>query len=237
MRRARIGDPLIAYRLRRSKRRTIGFLIDAQGLAITAPHRVSLADIERAIADKQHWIVRKLAEWRDHAVRRHELAVRWAHGGTLPLLGESVTINVDTPVARTRIERIGAALHVRLPGAPTEDVLRQAVHGWLKGFARTVFDERLREFAQHHGVSPARWALSSARTRWGSCSSAGAIRLNWRLVHLPLPIVDYVIAHELAHLAELNHSARFWQRVAVLYPDWQRARRWLRECSNGVALD
>lgn len=236
LRHARVGDTTIAYRLRRSKRRTIGFLIDAQGLAITAPHRVALADIEHAIAEKRHWITRKLVEWRNHAARRERSAVRWTHGGTLQLLGEPVMITVGDAAARTRIERDGAALHVQLAVAPTEDAVRHAVHGWLKGVARSVFTERLREFARRHEVAPARWALSSARTRWGSCSSSGAIRLNWRLVHFPLPIVDYVIAHELAHLAELNHSPRFWQRVSVLYPDWQGARRWLRECSDGAVV-
>jgi predicted metal-dependent hydrolase len=71
--------------------------------------------------------------------------------------------------------------------------------------------------------------LSSARTRWGSCGPDGAIRLNWRLVHFPQQIIDYVVAHELAHLRELNHSPRFWDTVGQLFPDFDRARQWLRQ--------
>jgi len=80
-----------------------------------------------------------------------------------------------------------------------------------------------------------RWSLSSARTRWGSCSADGSIRLNWRLVHFPLDIVDYVIAHELAHLRELNHGTRFWQIVGDLFPEYERARAWLRDFPEDAA--
>ena len=233
-RQARIGHDLVAYRLRRSARRTIGFTIDAQGLSITAPHRVALPDIDRAIADKQHWIARKLVEWRERVERHRQRAVRWADGGTLLVLNETLTLSVRAPAGRARIERDAHRLQVWLAGEPTEEALRRAVQRWLQARAREVFGQRLAAFAQAHGVAPARWSLSSARTRWGSCSAAGAIRLNWRLVHFPLAIVDYVIAHELAHLAEMNHGPRFWQRVTELYPDWQAARGWLRANAHEI---
>jgi len=103
----------------------------------------------------------------------------------------------------------------------------------LKRQARTLFAERLAVFERIHACVPARWSLTSARTRWGSCSPGGHVRLNWRLIHCPVPVIDYVIAHELAHLEELNHGPRFWARVEVLYPDWRRERKVLR----GYRLD
>lgn len=240
MRHARIGDDLVAYRLRRSRRRTIGFAIDVGGLSITAPHRVPLVEIDRAIADKQRWIARKLVEWREHARRRERAAVRWAQGGTLTLLGEPLSLAIR-PGARVHVEREGGTLHVRIAGAVDSgaadpEALRHAVHAWLKIQARGVFGERLAEFTRRHGIAPAHWSLSSARTRWGSCSAAGAVRLNWRLVQFPLSIVDYVIAHELAHLQELNHGPRFWARVSELCPDWQAARRWLRHHPDDITM-
>jgi len=105
----------------------------------------------------------------------------------------------------------------------------------LKRQAKTLLSERLAQFHQRHGCAPTRWSLSSARTRWGSCSASGHVRLNWRLVHLPIELVDYVIAHELAHLSELNHSPRFWQRVEALYPSWREHRAALR--AYRLALD
>jgi len=99
----------------------------------------------------------------------------------------------------------------------------------LKRQARTIFAERLEHFERVHACAPVGWSLTSARTRWGSCSPSGHVRLNWRLVRCPVPVIDYVIAHELAHLEELNHGPRFWARVEVLYPDWRRERKALRE--------
>jgi hypothetical protein len=103
----------------------------------------------------------------------------------------------------------------------------------LKRQARTLFAERLTHFERIHACKPARWSLTSARTRWGSCSPDGHVRLNWRLIQCPVPVIDYVIAHELAHLEELNHGPRFWARVEVLYPEWRRERKALR----GYRLD
>ncbi len=103
----------------------------------------------------------------------------------------------------------------------------------LKRQARSLFAERLAYFERQHACVPVRWSLTSARTRWGSCSPGGHVRLNWRLIHCPVPVIDYVIAHELAHLEELNHGPRFWARVEVLYPDWRRERKVLR----GYRLD
>lgn len=103
----------------------------------------------------------------------------------------------------------------------------------LKRKARAMFAERLAVFEHMHACAPVRWSLTSARTRWGSCSPGGHVRLNWRLIHCPVPLIDYVIAHELAHLEELNHGPRFWARVETLYPDWRRARKALR----GYRLD
>ena len=94
--------------------------------------------------------------------------------------------------------------------------------------ARELFAQRIPLYAQRLGRSPRRWALSSARTRWGSCAADGSIRLSWRLVQFPLPVVDYVIAHELAHLREMNHGPRFWSTVSELCPDFEQARAWLR---------
>jgi predicted metal-dependent hydrolase len=107
--------------------------------------------------------------------------------------------------------------------------LRDAVQSWLQRQARRVFEERCAHFAPRLGVRVRRLALSSATTRWGSASADGSIRLNWRLVHFAMPVIDYVVAHELAHLREMNHSAAFWEVVRSVVPDVDRVRARLRE--------
>jgi hypothetical protein len=120
-------------------------------------------------------------------------------------------------------------LHVGLPHDAAPAQIRDVVQSWLQRQARRVFEERCREFAPRLRVRVRRLSLSSAATRWGSASADGSIRLNWRLIHFAMPTVDYVVAHELAHLREMNHSAAFWDVVRSVMPDYERAREVLKD--------
>jgi predicted metal-dependent hydrolase len=234
MRSTMLCEQPVHYELRRSRRRTIGFVIDDRGLRVTAPRWVPMGEIERALQEKARWILRKLVEWRAHEARRERVAIRWHDGAALRFLGATLTLSVD-PGARG-VARDGDVLRVGLPPRAGEEQLRDRVQSWLQARAREVFAERIPVFAERLGRTPSRWALSSARTRWGSCTPDGAIRLNWRLVHFPMEIVDYVIAHELAHLRELNHGPRFWSTVGELFPDFERARAWLRDFPDDMPV-
>jgi len=108
------------------------------------------------------------------------------------------------------------------------------VQAWLQSEARRVFPERIARFGGRISARYAGWALSSARSQWGSCTHDGRIRLSWRLIHFSLPVIDYVVAHELAHLDQMNHSARFWQAVAQLLPGFEPARDEIRGVDMSV---
>jgi predicted metal-dependent hydrolase len=231
---ARLGAHAVEYELRRSRRRTIGFYVDDTGLRVTAPRWVTVTEIDAAIADKQRWILRKLVEWRDHAQRRERLAVRWEDGGRVAFVGRELTIRVH--VGATTVALDGEALRVCLPPGADAERLRVAVQAWLQREARALFESRLPIYVARLGRGPSRWRLSSARTRWGSCAPDGSIRLNWRLVHFPLEIVDYVIAHELAHLEEMNHGPRFWATVGSILPGFESARRQLKDFPDDLTL-
>jgi len=216
-----IAGQAVSYALRRSQRRTIGLSIDHRGLRIGAPTRARIGDIENLIHEHGQWVLDKLAAWRDRpAATRLEVA----DGTVLSVLGEPLTIAFTT-VGRARWQFGPAALYLRVtPGIDANALLEAA----LREKARAVFAERLAIHAPRLGVVVPPLRLSSARTRWGSCSHRGGIALNWRLVLMPLTIVDYVVCHELAHLKEMNHSPRFWSVVEQLCPDWQALRRELR---------
>ena len=216
----------VRWELIRSRRRTIGFQIDHRGLRVSAPRWVSLREIEQALDEKCDWILRKLAEWQRHEQRRLDMQPRWEHGATVRLLGEPLSLRIDTET--DGVIRDGALLRVGLPPDAGSEQLKDRVEAWLREQARAIFAERIPVFSQKLGRAPTRWALSSARTRWGSCNPDGSIRLNWRLVHFPHEVIDYVIAHEMAHLAELNHGPRFWSTVGDLFPDYERVRGALR---------
>lgn len=229
-RRILIQDYLLEYDLQRSKRRSIGFLINEDGLRITAPRWVTLADIETAIRDKQSWILRKLTERRERAQRQLEPKMEWKDGAKLPYMGSEIILRVaPSSLSGTHFEPTQAELIISLPGDAGEQQLKDRVQAWLQQEARRVFNERLSVFAEKLNVRYHSMALSAATTRWGSCTSQGKIRLNWRLIHFSPMIIDYVVAHELAHLREMNHSPRFWATVQSVFPDFEIARNTLRQ--------
>ena len=223
-----IGARTLHYVLKRSARRSIGFAIDSTGLTITAPRWVTLADIETAITEKQRWIFTKLIEWQTRVEQRALPKVDWKDGAEVPYLGHPVRVTLGSPQGTLAFSATDAALQVPLPLQADPQQIKDRVQGWLQGEAKRLFGERLAIYSEKLGVSYRTYALSSAATRWGSCSSDGKIRLNWRLIHFPLSIIDYVVAHELAHLREMNHSPRFWQTVESIFPEFREARQTLK---------
>ena len=221
----------------RSKRRSIGFLIDDAGLRITAPRWVSIAQIEAATREKGDWIFAKLRERQDRASRRAESTMHWQDGGKLPYAGKEITLRlVETEKDSTLYDAelatltIGMAIGtaVGLAQEAREEQLKNRVRSWLQEEAKTLFAARLPIYAQALGVQYQSFKLSSAKTQWGSCTADGRIRLNWRLMHFALPLVDYVIAHELSHRKEMNHGPRFWATVRAVFPEYEAARKELR---------
>lgn len=228
MRTVELGVRTLHYRLKRSSRKSIGFVIDGTGLCITAPRWVAIADIENAIAEKQRWIFAKLAEWKTRTEQRVLPRVEWSDGAELPFLGKPIAVKLGASLLA--FDEATRVLALPLPPHAEEQQIKDRVTGWLQGEATRIFGERLVVYAEKLGVSFRSYALSSAATRWGSCSSEGRIRLNWRLIHFPLSVVDYVVAHELAHLREMNHSPRFWRTVESIFPEFREARKQLKQC-------
>lgn len=231
-----LGRP-VAYRLQRRARRSIGFAVDAHGLAVAAPRWVSEAEIEAAMAAKAGWIVGKLQQALQRQAQQEQARIVWQDGGALDYLGRPLTLRLagDGDMARPRQAQREQApdgsqsLHLPLAAMATAAQVRAAVQAWLLREARTHFTARLLHFAPVLGVQWTALRLSNARTRWGSASSAGLIRLNWRLMQHHPEVIDYVVVHELAHLRHMDHSPQFWAVVAGVLPGWKLLRRQLKE--------
>jgi predicted metal-dependent hydrolase len=230
-------EHLVAYELKRVRRRSIGFVVAPDGLSVSAPRWVGVSEIESALHEKKAWILRKLAEQAERNRRLQQARVEWRDGATLPFLGETMKVRLDPLAIGAVLDAVSAVspgaprltLHVGLPQQAAEEQIRDAVQSWLQRQARRMFEERCRHYAGLLGVRYRKLALSSAQTRWGSASADGSIRLNWRLIHFAMPTIDYVVTHELAHLREMNHSQRFWDVVRSVMPDYEQARGTLRE--------
>jgi predicted metal-dependent hydrolase len=222
------GDCRVAYQLRRARRKSIGFVVSPDGLSVSAPRWVGQGDIDQALRAKSGWILRKLGEQRDR--RRHLEASRieWREGASLPFLGEPLVLRLDARVVGAQLTTDGPReLRIGLaPGAAVSQI-RDTVQSWLQQEA-LPFRGRCAHFAERLGVTLRRLRLSAAQTRWGSASADGSVRLNWRLIHFSPAVIDYVVAHELAHLREMNHSPAFWEVVRSVIPDLDARRAALK---------
>ncbi len=224
------GAASFSYELQRATRKSVGIRIDDAGVRVSAPRWVSLGQIEQVLADKTDWVLHQL-RLREQRLREQRLArIAWGDGARLPYLGGVVQLRLDAAVERAHLSQDAASLLLPLSADCSPQGLRQQTETWLRDQASCLFAQRAEEFARRLGVQVRAVGLSSARTRWGSAGADGRIRLHWRLMHFSPRIIDYVVAHEVAHLREMNHGPRFWAAVAEVYPAWRDARVALRHC-------
>ena len=218
-RRVLLAGQAVEYRFERRRRRTIGISVSDSGVAVAAPLRAPMREIEAFLIEKQRWILAKL-EARMAAGRPR--TIFGESGETLPLFGREVVLAVVQGPGAVALD--GTDLRLCVPEPHRRGAVRARLIDWLKSLALEALTPRAAHFAARLGLPAPPVALSRARTQWGVCMGDGRIRLSWRLVHLAPPLADYVVAHEVAHLVELNHSERFWALVQWLYPDWRGAR-------------
>jgi len=208
-------------KLVRSKRKTLSLIVETDGsLTVRAPLRIKDADIWRFIEIKSEWIKRKQAQ-----VRKDALAPRqYVDGEKFWYLGKEVPLRIvlDGKPALV-MDRVFKLRRSAQPQAASH------FEKWYKKQAREVLTERVEYFTQKHSFKVSKIRISSARTRWGSCSHKGTLSFTWRLVMAPLKVIDYVVVHELCHLKEMNHSKAFWAQVEAILPDYKQQRAWLKK--------
>lgn len=246
MQQLRIGFSEIQYRIERSsRRRTVCIIVHPRdGVTVKAPPWTSEAEIEHFVRLKSAWIVKHQTIYAA-SVPAEQLATRQlVDGASLPCLGEPLTLCLDIrqragQLARSRVERTGTELRVSLRLPPASDAsaaLRGAVERWYRAEARRRLAPRLAHFAAQLGLPAPALFIREQQRRWGSCNRRAEIRLNWRIMLGPAEVADYLCAHEVAHLRQMNHSPRFWKLVEKLLPDYKALRRQLRNEGHSYTL-
>jgi predicted metal-dependent hydrolase len=212
------------YRIRRSDRaRRVRVSVDATGtVEVVLPRRSPASAAPAAIAELRPWIDRRL---RAASAVREQIAAR---GAALPYLGAELRLQPEP--GRTRAHRKGDALLV--PGEP--DQAAAAIERWYRRAAAREITPRLELATMRLGTSYTTLSIRGQRTRWGSCSTSGAMSFNWRLLLAPEAVLEYVVWHEACHLKVMDHSPRFWALVRQHCPDYDVQRRWLR--AHGATL-
>lgn len=225
-RRVLLQGQWVDYRLTRTRRRSIGMEIGLAGLTVRAPRWVPLREVDTVLAARADWILQSLRRW--HGRRREVLPRNWVPGATILYLGQPLALDL-LPARDKAIATDLFTFRIRHPAPDDGRAIANFVGGWLKAETLRAFAPEVGTLATRLGVPPPPVKISNARSQWGSCTRAGVVRLNRRLVHLPPSLARYIVAHEVAHLAEMNHSPRFWARVEALYPGHALARRALDE--------
>lgn len=218
---------VVAYEFKRGKRRTIGLVVGQDGLSVSAPRWTPIAEVEALLRQKAAWVLEKLQAARERRAQVEQARIAWRDGAVFPYLGREVAVTLDPERAASAALHetpVGPQLRLGLPHHANEAQIRDTAQAWLMREAERVFTGRLHHFAALLGVRWTRLRLSSAGTRWGSASADGVIRLNWRLIHFRLAVIDYVVAHELSHLRVMDHSPHFWDTVAQVLPDYGERR-------------
>ena len=234
----RLDSCEVAYEFKRGKRRTIGLSVGPDGLSVSAPRWPPVGEVEALLHDKAGWVLEKLRRARERAGELERSRTVWADGAELDFLGQRLRLMLDPAHGFAQVGAVlepaadgPGTLRLGLAGNASEAQIRDAAQAWLMRQAKRVFAERLDLFAPQLGVRYEKLRLSSAGTRWGSASADGTIRLNWRLIHLRMDMVDYVVVHELSHLRHMDHSPQFWDVVASVMPDHIERRKALKRAA------
>jgi hypothetical protein len=206
--------PLLVRRHRQARRIVLRIDLESDGVSLTLPRRAELDEGLALAHDRADWILKCLAKLPPR--------VRFVPGARMPLMGAEVTLRHDAH-AHAPVRRVGDELIV---GGRIEHFTRRLTD-WLKREVRRALSPRAHQMAERLDRQVARIAVRDTRSRWGSCAPSGNLSFCWRLVFAPEWVIDYVVAHEVAHLLHMNHSARFWKTVDSLGVHTDEARSWL----------
>lgn len=222
----------IKYTLIRSRRSSACIQIDKEGqVLLRVPVRMSVKQIEALIEKKQPWIMLHLEEWRETHERKIER--RYLNGEPFPYLGKSYPLKIVKIQSEPLMLKAGLFClrsdHRAIPSAS------DAFKTFYREKGLKQVGERVAYFQVKMGVEAKKIRMVETKTRWASCSSKGNLNFHWKCLMMPRKVLDYIVVHELAHLIEMNHSARFWRQVEKIIGDYQERREWLR--LNGTEVE
>ena len=230
---------VIRYTVVRSARRkkTVAITLDRdKGVVVAAPLRTRNADIEAMVRKQAGWILRKLRE-EDSRPRPRQ----FVPGESIYYLGRPAPLHVRTTTALSpSVEFEDWTFRIECPdyleGEDRRAALREALMSWYWSRADETIRQAVERWQSRVGRKPTRISLGDQKSLWGSCSSKGSLRFNWRIIMAPPDLIDYVVVHELCHLVVANHSDSFWEQVARLMPDYNRRRQKLRKLEPQLTL-
>ena len=216
------------YTLIRSNRKTAAIHIINARVEVRVPHCMPQEDIDLFLYKKEQWIREKLAIQQQHITNKSTFEIDY--GSNILILGKDYPIVVRNGI---KAGFDGNELYMPPGMSPTE--IKDMCKKIYRGIAKKHLPNRVAVFAQQMGIAPTAIKITSAKTRWGSCSNRKSINFSWRLIMADDNTIDYVVVHELAHLKEMNHSLRFWAVVQSILPDYKQRQQSLKTLQRRIA--
>jgi hypothetical protein len=220
----------MTYTLTRSRRKTIAIYIRNGGIDVRAPLRTSIREIERFILSKQDWITANLAESKEQSERKNNFTLNY--GDKVLYHGKQYTITASQS-GKTGVSNDSFYIPAALPPGQ----IKSACVEIYKILAKSDLMLKTCEYAAKMGVAPSSVKINGAASRWGSCSAKKSLNFSWRLIMADEEVIDYVVVHELAHLIEMNHSARFWAVVARIIPHYREQKKRLKKLQQKLNVE
>jgi hypothetical protein len=214
----------------RSRRKTIALVVKPDGsLLVRAPWHATRAQIEAVVTEHTGWIQKQQVQAHQRLAKHP--THQYAPGEQFLYLGNAYPLEIVTrqKAALLFSDRFYLA-------SQRQAQARQLFTRWYRQQAQAILPERVERYAAQYGFQYQRVKISSARTRWGSCSARGSLSFTWRLAMAPVEVIDYVVVHELAHLRVRNHGREFWALVGAMVPEFKQRIAWLKENGPGMVL-
>jgi predicted metal-dependent hydrolase len=234
------GNTTIPYSIKESStRKTINLTVENGKVAITIPSGTDPSIYEPVIYKKATWIIKQLGDYQEIHLPAQNLQFR--SGEKLSYLGRNYRLHVvKTTSSTSTLTFLQGRFHATIPEGISvqeqRDYLYPLYRNWISEKGKYFAERRIERFIQRIGQAPSGIAVRSMEKRWGSCTTQQKILLNWRIFLAPVSMIDYVLAHEIAHLKEMNHTPAYWETLRMLIPDYEERKEWLRLNGNQLYI-
>jgi predicted metal-dependent hydrolase len=227
------GNRQISYEIvRTNRKKTVAIHVGLDAVTVRAPQRLDEGKINSIVQKKSHWII----ERQERVKQENQIhpPKEFMHGESFPFLGRQYLLEVihseNGFYSKCYLMngRIQVEIGKNLQGKNAANAIKEALAYWYREHATRMINERLPYLSRQLGKAPAAVQIKDQKRRWGSCSHNGVVRFNWRIIMAPVPVLDYLIVHELCHLFHPDHSAAFWRKVQSIIPDFKKERDWLK---------
>lgn len=229
------GTQRIEFSVVFRKRKTLSIEVEApKNITVIAPEGKTEDEILETVKTKSKWIVQKLFEIREMEYRKRNK--QYVNGEAFIYMGRNYSLQIvlDDKITMPEAKLIRGKFYV-YTNSKDEELVKHTLENWYKDKAGEKIQERVKYYQQYFDIEPTKVIVKDQQKRWGSCTARKELMFNWKCIMAPSPVLDYIVVHEMCHLAHMNHSKEFWQQLKRVLPDYEDRKAWLR--NNGIKYD